>query len=219
MNYTLLISSCDRRIKLLKLLSYSLNKYFPSGNRRYILETYGSKLSQYHNNYYPNVITVGKVDWSIGMLKALNRINTKYILFMCDDYWLTSPVNCDIIDEYVKLMEEQALSHIRLIPSIKEATESFRTDLQVFKKDAVYITSMNAGLWNVEILKSLLRPGENIWTFESHGSNRARSNHDKFFCTKEWILKYGHNFSHDRYTQEAYDYCKKEELSETDYLT
>ena len=123
--------------------------------------------------------------WSERLLAALSRVHTPYILFLQEDYWLTSPVDTERVEEYVRLMQRDDLSYIRLLavpPPGRDSPSDPR--LGIIARDGEYRTSSQIALWRREVLSELLVPGESVWQFELEGTPRSRRYGDTFLSVK-----------------------------------
>ena len=125
------------------------------------------------------------VSWSERLLAALSRVHTPYILFLQEDYWLTSPVDTERVQDYVRLMERDNLSYIRLL-AIPPPSRGSASDprLGIIARDGAYRTSSQIALWRREVLSELLVPGESVWQFELEGTPRSRRYGDTFLSVK-----------------------------------
>jgi len=123
--------------------------------------------------------------WSERLLAALSRVHTPYILFLQEDYWLTSPVDTERVEEYVRVMERDDLSYIRLLAVPPPGLDSPSDPrLGIIARDSGYRTSTQIALWRREVLSELLVPGESVWQFELEGTPRSRRYGDTFLSVK-----------------------------------
>ena len=123
-------------------------------------------------------------DWSGALLRALARLQTEYVMYFQEDYWLQEPVSTDRIREYVDLMDQHELNYIRLL-SKPQPDGSFPHDqrLGVLADTADYRTSVQVSLWRTRVFGSLLRAGESAWQFETDGNRRSRRYGATFLST------------------------------------
>ena len=183
---TVYINSWDNYAKYWPPMYHSLKKYWPDCPWNQIVIS-----NRKESDYFDTITTGESTNWSEMTRRALDKIETPVILFMCEDYWLTESVLTQPIIQYAKLIENKHVDHIRLIPS-GEIKGNFSIDerLAIFNDNAMYRTSLNAGLWRVDTFKNLLRERETIWEFETQASIRSRGN-DRFLCVKKFeCMKY-----------------------------
>ena len=127
----------------------------------------------------------GGRDWSGEVREALDRIETPYVMYFQEDYWINEPVDTVRVTSYVALMEKYGLNYIRLLS--KPAPDyDFTHDsrLGVLAEEAEYRTSVQISIWRRQVFLSLIRPGESVWDFEINGTTRSRSYGETFLSTK-----------------------------------
>lgn len=105
-------------------------------------------------------------DWSTRFKAALKEINEKRVIVMMDDYLATKPVNW-----------KEALNLTGLVVGVHPNSHYYRLSSQdgrikKFAPNSPYQASMQAAIWDVRFLSSLLVPGESPWTFEKSATER-----------------------------------------------
>lgn len=123
------------------------------------------------------------VPWSKRLLDILSRINSEYILFMLDDFFIHSTVDQKRVEECLFWMEENKnICNFCLYPtagpnihSVKYAGFERRT------KEAPFLVSCQVAIWRKSMLIELLRKYESPWQFEENGSQRARRKNWEFY--------------------------------------
>lgn len=126
-----------------------------------------------------------QIPWSNCLINCLNLIESDYVLYLQDDYFINSTVDNKVIEELVELMEQKDIAHINLMYLDKSGVDldpSFHPLLNKIKRKANYRISLQAGLWNKKTLLSYLVPDETGWQFERKGSQRAHRQNDIFLC-------------------------------------
>ena len=127
----------------------------------------------------------GGRDWSTRMINALQRIETPYVMYFQEDYWLNERVDTAKVEHYFDLMEKRGLNYIRLL-SKPEPDGNYPHDprLGILADDAEYRTSVQITLWRKEVLQDLLRANESVWDFEKNGTVRSRKFGNTFLSIK-----------------------------------
>lgn len=126
-----------------------------------------------------------KLTWSECLIKGLKAVDTPIILYFQEDYFIKSPVNVDLIEDFVGIMlKMNHVKHIGLTPfgSRGGFKHTFDNRLWEIKQNARYRISTQAGLWYKDVLENYLVPKESGWMFEINGTKRAQNRND-FFCT------------------------------------
>jgi hypothetical protein len=117
-------------------------------------------------------------------MRALDSIETPYILYLQEDYFLEAPVQQDDIHALLNQIEIGNASAIRLsgIDGIGPFHPTCSSLIFEVDKKAKWRLSLQAALWRKSFLRSLLRKHETPWQLESYGSFRARKLKDKICC-------------------------------------
>lgn len=150
------------------------------------------------------------------MTFAFERIETPFILFMHEDYWIKNPVCTNNIKYYVFLLEQGIAEYIRLIP-VPPPDRDFPLDnrLGIINTSSEYRVSFMASLWRVSTLKNLMDPTLSLWEHEKYGAKLSASYGDRFLSVKK--SSYGIDYdvtaiSDRRWSRAAYQYAEREGL-------
>lgn len=128
-----------------------------------------------------------KLTWSESLINCLDKIKSKYILYLQEDYFLYDFVDSKMILEFFDIMNSEQYAHIRLMEIDDNKNGPYRPSVNYpllweIDQKANYRVGLQAGLWIKEKLKSYLRPNETAWEFERWGTLRSRKTKDRFFC-------------------------------------
>lgn len=122
-----------------------------------------------------------RLPWSDCLESALRQINTTYVLYLQEDYFLESNVKEDIILSLIEDMTLHNVDHVMLMSSSNVGVGEIwphNSRLYFLKSDYEYRVSTQAGIWRRETLISILRSGESGWQFERNATLRSyESNH------------------------------------------
>jgi hypothetical protein len=193
-NCTLLINSSDGFIDCWDPFFELLHKYWDPIDLPIVLNT---EFLVYKNKF--NVIsslshisiTDRKLTWSECLINALDSIETPFVIYMQEDYFIDKNVNINAIKKSIDLMtNNDEIKYIGLTNfGNKPPFHPYHIDeyLTVSKKSR-YRISTQAGLWRKETLRSYLKPSENGWMFEIFGTQRARrKNHLFLTCNPKYF--------------------------------
>ena len=114
--------------------------------------------------------------WSQRFIDALDHVETPLVLYMQDDYFVERPLDVDLINDLArKMIDDPGIAHIGLthIGSMGPFAPTDDPRLVRIGPRVRYRVSTQAGLWRVPVLRSYVRPDENIWMFEIYGTRRA----------------------------------------------
>lgn len=211
-NTAVVISSCDKYSFIWSIYHQIFMKYWSDCPYPiyFITNEKDAALGQ--------TIQVGNTDWATGMTYALKSIKEKTIIFLLEDYWFTESVNTVELDKLCQFMNNTACDHIRLYVSEgsqKILRKSFTPELNLLNQDEDYRCSLNAGIWNKQIMLDLLELENNIWNSEHIMTEKSRS---KLFCTvkemKYIVYEINENMiEQGKITKAGYDYLKKQGIN------
>ncbi|HSX19946.1 MAG TPA: hypothetical protein VLG38_02330, partial [Gammaproteobacteria bacterium] len=178
-NITILVSSCDKYSPLWEPFTKSLFKNWPwlaDENRSIPI----FMIANHKIVTHPRITTINiphEKSWADNMLRALEQVNTQYVMVLLDDYWINQPVNEQRLLEIYNAMQTQhaAMLHVsNNDPRYQKGPNVAGTsDMMVTDKYAHFKVSLQAAIWDKEALKTLLRPGEDPWSFELAGTARS----------------------------------------------
>lgn len=208
-NLSLLVSSCDKYAVCWIPFCHGLNKYWPEHPDRVYFIT---------NQLNPPCGTAIKISedrgWAGNLLHALDLIETDFILYAQEDYWIQSRVNQRQIDDYMQILESNQADYIRLYPA-PGPDLPFPLDprLGIISPGSEYRASLQMALWRKKTLLSLIETCESPWEFEVKGSYRTKSNTSGYLCVtrKNYGIDYVFTAVVNGYwSPKAYEYASKE---------
>lgn len=155
-----------------------------------------------------------KIPWGKRMIDTLKRIDSEFVLFFLEDFWLDAPVDDAYFRECLQKMQENpdvaVLSFQRTHgPNIRDGRfERFEKRPQ----KAEYRFNCQAALWRRERLIKFMRPFESPWDWEIFGSVRSARYHDGFYTLIEGMeqvfsydLKHGGAIHRGKWNKEVVD--------------
>ena len=168
---TVIVCSCDKYADLLTPFSVLWKKYWADCPFEKVLVT-ESPLED--NLCFDRVVACGKgLSWCDRLVKAIDGIDTPYVIMLCDDYYLVSEVNTKYILKRLEQARKYDAANLRLIPNpIPNARNSVPVEdgLCEYRKNIAYCIATQAGIWNREFLRNLASGKASIWEFERYGS-------------------------------------------------
>lgn len=194
-NYTILVNSSDGFEDCWFPFFSLFKKYWPNYNgevylntefKEYVHDGISIKSTKANSNNIES-----KLSWSECLIIALNQINTPYVLYLQEDYFINKVVDNEIINEFVeKMINDENIKYLGLTnfgnyPPFMNYDEDIR--LKEVSKNSRYRISTQAGLWRKETLLSYLRKEENGWMFEIYGTWRASRRNELFLTLNNEI--------------------------------
>lgn len=131
-----------------------------------------------------------RLGWSECLMRALDRIETPYILYLQEDYFLEAPVRADVLRYLLDEMKAPNIGAIRLsgtdgVGPFHEIGSNLIVEVD---KGAKWRLSLQAALWKKSLLRALIRKHETPWQLESYGSFRTRRFKEKICSVNREIF-------------------------------
>lgn len=175
-NCTLLVNSCDSYADCWDGFFQLLKIQWPGFSMPIVLNT---ETADYSFEGL-NIRTLGngnrKENWGSRLLRTLKSINTKYVLFCLDDFYLDSPVLVDEVEKCYSWMEENPrIAYFSFLPTDdRNNVESKEySGYERRPQRGEYRLNCQFALWNRDYLISYVRPHESPWEWELYGSKRS----------------------------------------------
>ena len=183
---TVLVCSCDKYADLLEPFSVLWKKYWADCPFETVLVTE----SETENSLcFDRVVACGKgLSWCNMLIKALDLIDTPYVMMVLDDYFLVSPVDTEQILFRLEQAKKYDAANLRLIPNPmpeKRNSISGPEGLREYLKNKAYCIATQTGIWNRGFLRNLAQGKESAWEFERHGSFDVGSEQRALLVTQE----------------------------------
>ncbi|MCM1257606.1 MAG: hypothetical protein NC307_07095 [Roseburia sp.] len=162
------------------------------------------------------VFPIGKdAEWSKKVYKSLEKLDTKYVLLLLEDFFTTSYVNNKSLDDLIGLMKENNISYCKLLNQSKMRGMAFKGKkyLHVIKRDDEYGISLQPAIWEKEFLKELVGTGNyNAWVFEMNQIRNKYQNNNGINCLADDrnILQITHAVVQSQYLRHAVRVFKKQ---------
>jgi hypothetical protein len=210
-NLTILISSFDKYAACWPPFCHGLNKYWPQHPDRVWF------ITNHLDAPCGKSLKLGEDQgWAANLLQALSLIETEFILYCQEDYWIKQPVPDPLIQDYLAHLEGDRVDYIRLYPA-PGPDRPWDADhrLGVIDINAKYRTSLQMALWRKTTLLELLNPDESPWDFEVKGTKRSRAYDERFFCISKRRFGIDYVFTaivNGYWSEKALDYATSERL-------
>jgi hypothetical protein len=131
-----------------------------------------------------------RLGWSECLMRALDAIETPYILYLQEDYFLEAPVKADTLKSLLNEMVALKVGAVRLsgTDGVGPFHEIGSTLIVEVDKGAKWRLSLQAALWKKSLLRALIRKHETPWQLESYGSFRTRRFKEKICSVNREIF-------------------------------
>lgn len=139
-----------------------------------------------------NISPGRQLEWSAMLLHAINQMQEKYVLLLLEDYLFYDHVKTQEIISCLDILEKEKAGALRLacFPSSYNPIWAYEPHTEhaaagIINRNALYRVCTQPSLFNIDFLKSILVPGENIWQFEVNASERSRTISNSCLCLIE----------------------------------
>lgn len=159
--------------------------YWPNCNYPIILNTETKDFSYEDLNIKCTKVARGeskKLTWSECLICALDQVDSRYILYLQEDYFLNAPVKTVILKKLLNKISNPKVGAIIFWPGLGPWKKNKSSLIWEVDKKAKWRFSLQAGLWKKSTLNSLIRAHESPWQLESYGSFRSRSLRQQIYC-------------------------------------
>ena len=216
-NLCVLISSCDNYSDTWEPFFTLFFKYW----RALPFPVYlSSETRSYNHAEVKNILSGKNKEWSQRLMEALNKIESKYVLLLLEDYLLYQTVDTQRIYKLMQVIEETSAAYLRLIPAPEpDVSLPNHKGIGIINKGATYRVSTQAAIWNRDALLSLLVPNESVWQFEYEGTERSNNLPNLFLSLEKNKKNTPYPYPYiptsivrGKWTHNAVSLCRKENI-------
>lgn len=212
-----LVVSCDKYQDLWKPFFTLFFKYWQDCPYPVYL---GSNHSVYNDSRIKTITIGDDKDWSSGFRKILEQIPHPYVILLLEDYLLKQQVNNDRIQALAAYMKRKMAGCLRLFPCPgPDVPCNDNIEVGEILKESDYRLSLQAAIWDKQVLLRLLQAGETPWQLEVRGSKRTDTMETSFLSVKR---NSDHNYPipyfctavvRGKWIPDAVELCKKEGIN------
>lgn len=187
---TILIPSPDTNRELLKLFVLMKSKFWNDCSLSTVVATQTENKDLYSNDIY-FVSTGENTSWGERMRVAVQKIQTPYILFLCDDFFISRKIDNEKFNSILEWLVERKIKFCRFFPPAFN-NNSVVLDLgkiSPIPKSIPYGINIGGGIYSRDYLIDLIGDG-NIdgWTIENELNKQCIDfNENDFYDDCFWV--------------------------------
>lgn len=135
--------------------------------------------------------------WGRRLINTLKQIDTEYVLFFLEDFWLDAPVDVEHFEKCRQWMRDNKDVACLSFQRVKDAENMQDGRFERFEKrsqNGKYRMNCQSALWRRENLISNIMAHENAWEWEKYGTIRSRRDKDSIYSLIDGMPKV---FSYD----------------------
>lgn len=174
---SLLISSCDKFSDLWDANHLFLKENWENCTAETFLVTDRETSKEYDG--WRIIVAGDDLEMPARLMKALDYINTPYVLLTLDDYFLIKKVQNKQIEDIILLMDSYNIDYCRLYPINKEKKRALKGNKWLYKIDLrkEYAVNLYPGIWKTDFLRKTFNLKTDVWKYEvSLTSTAIKSN-------------------------------------------
>ena len=183
-NCTLFIASCDKYYQAWEPFFFFLKKYWKNFAMPIILNTETKQFE--YDGFDIKTFSFYKeneeVPWGKRMLDHLDKVETDYVLWVLEDFFLRRYVNEDELKELITILEQNSdISMFSLCNTALETCKKGKIGNYELRPRRGKYKFSTGGLWRVSHLKKYILPNESPWQWETEGNYRSAFTKNKFY--------------------------------------
>ena len=163
MKISVVVSSCDAFKECWEPFIYSIDKYWNDCPWEiYIISNHKTILSE-----KVKFIGVGEdKGWASNLKIALNQIDSNYIVYLHEDYFLNGKVDSAVIAEHINFCAKNDVDYLRLFGPFFDEFAIEGTNYSQSPKSKPYRLCLRNAIWRKEAFETILIDGNSGWEFE-----------------------------------------------------
>ena len=144
--FSIIMMSCDRYKCLMPAFKHCMDKYYPN---------------------HPNIEYVyGNKEWTGRLREKLENMTEDYILFMLDDMLIRQPVREDLIEDAIKVLDEDKKVAVINFEKNYRPANDYSENWFEQKQNQMYLHSCQPSIWRKTALIDNLDKDEDAWSWE-----------------------------------------------------
>lgn len=214
-NLTVLVQSCDKYSDLWPVffnvfskqwgdcpyrivLNTETKKYEYPGLKIECLQLYKDKPTEY----------IRQLSWSQRYIDTLEHIKTKYVFVILEDFFIRKKVNNSDVEKLIETIDK--IKNFGAVYFNYKNGPTFyikKCDLYFIHNELQTRINSVCGLWNIDVLKATLVPGESPWEYEQNATKRWKKKPTKFYSINPETTPIELNFREQVIQGKWSDYC------------
>lgn len=185
---SILINTCDKYEDAWYPFFELMKKYWQDCPHKVFLNT---ETKQYHHQGLNLIVLnlpkeLGDVSWGKRIKSCLERIDSKFVILLLEDFFLQEPVDTEELNRCVDLMESDCRYAAIYFKQIDGFTDVYNKDPRYFlmSENIMYKLNLQAGLWRKTDLEALIGDEDSPWSFEFVAQNRLEGQDKIFLCSR-----------------------------------
>lgn len=181
---SIIVNSCDKFSAAWQPFFLLLQNYWPNCPYKKYLNT--ETLS--YNDFEVVTLNSDEKSWTGRLIDSLMKIDTDYVLFTLEDFFLMAPVKEKAIEEIIDCMKKDsniAVVYPKKISGFKERDKEHPGWIRMdFSRNNKYLVNCQFGIWSRRALLEILKPNMSPWELEREYRIPEDCKY-KFYCSPD----------------------------------
>lgn len=195
---TIIVSSCDKFKDAWEPFFILLDKYWSNHPRKIFLNSESVSYSGSFQNVR-TVLNTHNESWSERIRNTVKQVDTEYVLFFLEDYFIWDYVNEEVFDEAYSLIKDEKVGAVVFhgVSLDEKYNTRFNTEKVFVEQDKSIISRLHVvvSLFHKDYFLKLLCENENPWRYERESYARSLALGKKvlaqnYGCSKPCFLYY-----------------------------
>jgi len=182
MNLTLVVGTCDAYLSAVPNFVTLTERYFEPKVRKLFV---GENIQLDFESY--EWFLPGSEVWGKRMQEAVKTVETEYIFFILEDYYLSQKLTTEYFEYLIKFMDRHKADKISLTPvpdfACHRYAESINT-MHRMRSDSDSMTSLQPAIWRTSEFLRVNDPCYTPWDFEVKGDSRVKGLKESYYVAK-----------------------------------
>ena len=205
---TIIVMSCDSYSDIWKYFVMCLDKYWNNKDikRLLVTDTIVGPIDG-----FSTVVSCGSnLQWTDRLSRAIDKVETPYILLLLEDFFLKNTIDENIYCEIVDKMDEYNIGVFKLMPDIgKGIVWSKDNQYLLYEKGQPYRISTLPSIWNKSYLKKLTGVSNSAWQFEREITYYSNQFDEMVLGISGNAFIYAHAIKRGKWQDEGLDLLKQ----------
>lgn len=146
-----------------------------------------SNFTRYEDHRVRSVLAGPDLHWGSNLAQALNQIDTDWVLYIQEDYFLRKPVDHERMARSLNELQRLGGRFLSVRHHLNHGPKVAGTDFRMIPKLA-FFGDLQAGFWHRELLLKVVCPHPNPWRAEDAiRALAATEDSNGFFCQSEEV--------------------------------
>jgi hypothetical protein len=141
---------------------------------------------------YPNIEVIPnseEAEWSMKVINACQKIETKYICLLLEDFFISSSVDNELISQRLNMMKQGNIQYLKLLDQRVNNKEIYENneEIGIIETGLQYGISLQPAIWEKTFLLNLIgKENYNAWIFELNQVKNPIQNINGVNCLEDF---------------------------------